>query len=314
MPMAFKYKIVVNPTSGGGNGKKMMPIVSNWLSEHNVDFDMQATEYPWHAALIAQQAFENGFDAVIAMGGDGTANEVLNGLIALKKGGYPNGKMGIMPVGRGNDFSFSMHMPQTYLEGCQAMLTPTIRTIDVGLVKGGLYPDGRYFGNGIGIGFDAVVGFQAVKYKKLGGFPSYILGMLETLSLYFKAPTLKIVMDDEPHEFSPLMVSIMNGRRMGGGFMMAPNSLSDDGKFDICLVNQMSRLATLMLVPKFFSGTQNEHPSVQYFHPSKIQVSTIKGTIPAHADGETICVKGDALDISILPKSLDIIYLEEMAA
>ncbi|MBI9050500.1 MAG: diacylglycerol kinase family lipid kinase [Anaerolineaceae bacterium] len=312
--MDLKYKIVVNPISGGGNAKKLIPVVAEWLTKHQVTFDMQATEHPWHAAQITQEAIEQGYDAVIAMGGDGTANEVINGIMQAQSMGLKPLKMGIIPVGRGNDFAFSMKMPMTYEEGCEQLINPNIKTIDIGFVRGGLYPDGRYFGNGIGIGFDAVVGFQAVKYKKLGGFPSYIFGVLETLFLYFKAPQLKIKMDDETIEVNPLMVSIMNGVRMGGGFMMAPNSIANDGKFDICLVNQLSRLATLMLVPKFFSGRQHENPAVKYFHPSKIHVSTIEGTIPAHADGETLCVTGDQLEIELIPKALEIIYMEEPAA
>ena len=312
--MGLKYKIIANPTSGGGNGKTLMPIVSDWLKEHDVDFDMQATEHPWHAAQIAQEAIEQGFDAVISMGGDGTANEVINGMMLAKKIGFHTVKMGVIPVGRGNDFAFSMKMPLTYEEGCKLLTTPTTRMIDIGFVRGGHYPEGRYFANGIGIGFDAVVGFQAVKYKKLGGFPSYIFGVIETLSLYFKAPKLRIVMDNETIEVNPLMVSIMNGVRMGGGFLMAPNSQPDDGHFDICLVNQISRIATLLLVPKFFSGSQYLHPAVQYYYPGKIHVSTIEGTIPAHADGETLCVTGDELEIELLPQALEIITPEESAS
>ena len=309
--MGQKYKIIANPISGAGNGKKLIPVVSDLLKKHDIDFEIQETEHPWHAAQIAQEAIEQGFDAIISMGGDGTANEVINGMMLAKKIGLHTVKMGVIPVGRGNDFAFSMRMPLNHEDGCNLLANPTTKMIDVGFVRGGHYPEGRYFANGIGIGFDAVVGFQAVKYKKLGGFPSYIFGVIETLSLYFKAPKLKIEMDTETIEVNPIMVSIMNGRRMGGGFMMAPNSLPDDGKFDICLVNQLSRIATLLLVPKFFSGKQYLHPAVDYYYPSKLKVSTIEGTIPAHGDGETLCVTGDQLDIELIPKAIEIIYLEE---
>ncbi len=312
--MDLKYKIVVNPTSGAGNGAKLMPVVSEWLRANAIDFDMQATEYPWHAAKITEEAIEQGFDVIVSMGGDGTANEVINGIQIAQKLGLRPVKMAVIPVGRGNDFAFSMKMPLTYLEGCQALKNPKIKKIDIGFVRGGLYPDGRYFGNGIGIGFDAVVGFQAVKYKKLGGFPSYILGVLETIFLYFKGPRLKLVMDNETLEVNPLMVSIMNGIRMGGGFMMAPKSIQDDGKFDICLVSELSRIATILLVPKFFSGTQEEHKAVKFYHPSRISITTLRGSIPAHADGETICTKGDSLDIELLPQAQEIIVLEDSAA
>jgi len=170
-----KYKIIVNPTAGRGRGEQVIPQVERMLSEYNFDFDLVRTERPWHAAELAQEAATAGYDVVVAVGGDGTANEVLNGLMQAKtsppsspplaggiRGGAAplaggirgGGAMGILCVGRGNDFAYGMGIPADLEEGCRALAQDYRRTVDVGRVVGGLYPEGRYFGNGVGIGFD----------------------------------------------------------------------------------------------------------------------------------------------------------------
>jgi hypothetical protein len=154
---------------------------------------------------------------VVAVGGDGTANEVLNGLM-LAREANPRLRpvMGVVSVGRGNDFAFGVGVPRGTEAGLRALTAGRRMPLDVGRVTGGLYPQGRYFGNGVGIGFDAVVGFEAVKLKRLTGFPSYIVAALRTIFLYFRAPRVRVETDSGPLELSALMVSIMNGRRMGG--------------------------------------------------------------------------------------------------
>jgi diacylglycerol kinase family enzyme len=183
----------------------------------------------------------------------------------------------------------------------------TRRKLDVGFVQGGDYPQGRYFGNGVGIGFDAVVGFEALKLKRLSGFPSYIVAALKTIFLYFKAPTVRIEFGDQVLTQPALMVSIMNGRRMGGGFMMAPEGLTDDGLFDLCIAGQVSKLGIFGLIPRFMQGTQSGHPAIRTARTDKITVTAVQGSLPAHADGETLCIAGERLDLYILPALLEVI-------
>lgn len=175
-------------------------------------------------------------------------------------------------------------------------------------MSGGFYPQGRYFGNGIGIGFDAVVGFVAAKMKRLSGFPSYIVAALKTIFLYYHAPQVKIEYDGQELTLSTLMVSVMNGRRMGGGFMMAPEGKSDDGLFDLCIVQEVSRPRIFALIPKFMSGTQAAHPAVKTVRAARVTVTALKGSLPAHADGETLCTEGDRLTLELLPQQLDVVY------
>ena len=305
-----RYKIIVNPVSGRGAGERSIPLIEQSLREHGLDFDLVLTERPWHAAEFAQQACVDGYDVVVAAGGDGTANEVLNGLMLAR----PSGKvaaMGVLCVGRGNDFAFGVGVPHGIEDGCRVLAQGHRRAIDVGRVTGGLYPQGRYFGNGVGIGFDAVVGFVAAKMKRLTGFASYVVAALETAFLYYHAPLLRIEYDGQTLTLPTLMVSTMNGRRMGGGFMMGPDASPDDGMFDLCIVEQVSRMRIFALIPKFMSGTQATHPAIKMARARRVTVTAIKGTLPAHGDGETLCTEGQALTMELEPRQIEIITAPE---
>jgi diacylglycerol kinase family enzyme len=179
--------------------------------------------------------------------------------------------------------------------------------MDVGRVVGGDYPQGRYFGNGVGIGFDAVVGFEALKLTHLHGFMNYIVAALRTIFLFFNAPQVQIDIDDKNITQPSLMVSIMNGRRMGGGFMMAPNANPDDGLLDLCIVGQLSRVGILTMIPRFMKGTQSSQPKITTGQGTKIHVVALDGVLPVHADGETICTAGKELRVEIIRQPIEIL-------
>jgi diacylglycerol kinase (ATP) len=310
-----QYKIIVNPVSGRGAGERAAPLVEQMLRGHGLDFDMVRTERPWHAAELAQQACADKYDVVVAAGGDGTANEVLNGLMLAKQAGVQrNVALGMLCVGRGNDFAFGAGAPRDLSAGCRALAEGHRRAIDVGRVVGGLYPQGRYFGNGVGIGFDAVVGFEALKMKRLTGFPSYIVAALKTIFLFYRAPRVRIEYDGQVVTQSSLLVSVMNGRRMGGGFMMGPNAQPDDGLFDLCIAEQVSRARILTLIPRFMNGTQSTHPAIRTARARRVVVTALEGVLPAHADGETLCVEGRELALEVLSRQVEIICMAQEAA
>jgi diacylglycerol kinase (ATP) len=302
-----RYKIIVNPTSGRGEGGADIPRAKEILSSLGITFDLVRTERRMHAVELARDAVREGYDVVTAMGGDGTANEVLNGLMLAKLAGEGEAALGVITVGRGNDFGYGIDVPHGLETSCRVLAAGKRRRMDVGKVTGGLFPQGRYFGNGIGIGFDTIVGFEAAKLTWLSGFPSYLVAALKTIFLYFHAPLLNIRHDDGTIEQPALMVSVMNGRRMGGSFQMAPQSKNDDGRFTVCLAGQVSRLGIFLLIPRFIQGTQAGHPAIRYFDTAKLNIKALTGTIAAHADGETLCTEADSLAVEILPRAVDVI-------
>jgi diacylglycerol kinase (ATP) len=302
-----RHKIIVNPVAGRGAGDRATPQIEALLGEHGLDFDLARTRQPWHAAELAQEAVAEGYDCVVGVGGDGTANEVLNGLMRAKHEGVGTCAMGMLCVGRGNDFAYGVEIPQDLEAGCAALAQGHRSTIDVGRVAGGLYPEGRFFGNGVGIGFDAVVGFEAVKMTWLHGFASYLVAVLKTVFLYYSAPPTSIEYDGQTITQSSLMISIMNGRRMGGGFMMAPEGQPDDGLFDLCIAHEVSRTRIFGLIPHFLRGTQASQEPIRTGRARRVVVTALEGALPAHADGETLCTDGRRLEFDLLPRQIEVI-------
>ena len=156
-----------------------------------------------------------------------------------------------------------------------------------------------------------MVGFEALKLKRLHGFPSYIVAALKTIFLYYRAPTVRIEFNGQELVLPALMVSIMNGRRMGGGFFMAPDGQTDDGLFDLCIAHQVSRPAIFLLIPRFMQGSQEGHPAIQMVRADRVTVTAIQGSLPAHADGETLCYAGERLELSIFPRMLEALVPHE---
>ena len=295
--MSAHTVFIVNPISGQGAGKLAADELQKLTTNDGLDSKLVLTEEIGHAIRLAREAASAGTQVVVAVGGDGTANEVLNGLMQARQMGSGSPAMGVIGVGRGNDFAFGVGVPAGLEAGYRILMQGRQQPMDVGFAKGGLYPEGRFFGNGVGIGFDAVVGFEAAKLKKLHGFANY----------FVQAPLVRIEMDDNEVKLPALMVSIMNGRRMGGGFMMAPQSKIEDGLFDLCIVGQVSRMGILGLIPQFTKGTQAGHPKVSMRQSRLVTVVAEQGSLPAHADGETLCTEGKTLTVELLPGALDMI-------
>jgi diacylglycerol kinase (ATP) len=305
--MEKSYKFIVNPIAGRGMGALALPEIEGMAKASTMKYEIVCTERPQHAIELAREASINGWDNVIAVGGDGTSNEVLNGLMQARNAGRGIATMGIIGVGRGNDFAFGFGIPAGLEAGFQIIQQNQSGLMDIGYVIGGLFPQGRYFGNGVGIGFDAVVGFEALKLTHLHGFLNYVVAALRTIFLYFHAPLLCIEYDGVTITQPSLMVSIMNGRRMGGGFMMAPHSLPDDGLLDLCIAAQLSRLGILALIPRFMNGSQASHKAIKIGRAQKVHVTALDGVLPAHADGETLCTDGHELSIELIKQPIKIL-------
>jgi YegS/Rv2252/BmrU family lipid kinase len=294
--------VIVNPIAGRGAGERVIPRIVRLLREHGLSFDLVRTERPWHAAELARQAVVSGYRTVVAVGGDGTSNEVLNGLMAAREAGEGEAAMGVLCVGTGNDFAYGMGIPLDLEEGCAALARGRTRRVDVGHARGF-----RYFGNGIGIGFDAAVNVVASRLRRLRGFLVYLIAVLRTLLFYYRAPLTRIELDDQTLEQPALMISVMNGRRMGGGFLMTPFSRPDDGLFDLCIGKKMSQLEMLSFVPRFMKGTQVGDPRVIMTRSRRVRVKVRDGTQVVHADGETLALDVRELDLEVIPQALSVL-------
>ena len=302
-----RYLIIINPTAGRGLAGRSIPQIEAELKKYNLDYKILLTERPWHSADLAEQGAKEGYDVVVAACGDGTANEVLNGLMRARKAGYDKTAMGLIAIGTGNDFAYGMGVPGGVEIGCKILADDFRRRMDVGLLKGGDYPDGRYFGNGVGIGFDAAAGFVAAKIRWIRGLLLYLLAAIETIFIYYKPPTVRLSYDDKELTQTSLMISIMNGRRMGGGFYFAPDGDPADGTFDLCIASSASRLRILQLLPYFMKGNQATQKEVKMEHARKLVATAMKGTLPIHCDGETVAYETGEIAVELLPQQIEFV-------
>ena len=303
-----RYKIIANPAAGGGAGGRAIASIRQILDGNGLNYQLVTTQRPLHAAeLTAKAVLEEGCEVVVAAGGDGTSNEVLNGLVACKQAAHHPFAMGVLGVRRGNDFADAVGIPRDLEEACRVLVNGKCQTIDIGRVSGSFSPHIRYFGNCVGIGFDAIGTIEAAKLPRLSGFLSYLIAVLKTIFLYYRAPLTRIEFDGQVLTQPALLVSIMNGRRLGGGFLMAPHARPDDGKFELCIAGEMSRRRMLAMLPHFLRGTQASQKEIKTASAVRITVTALQGSLPAQTDGEVLCVDGEHLEIQLLKDGIEII-------
>ena len=301
-----KYKIIANPNAGHGKGAKAIPEIQQELTRLGLDFDLIRTERVGHAIDLARAAALEGYEVIVAAGGDGTVNEVLNGLMEARAESKNRPALGILSTGRGNDFAPCLDIPKDLPAAFQVLKEDQRRIIDIGCVSGGKFPQGRYFANNVGVGFDAIGTIEVAKLPNWGML-SFMIAILKTIFLFYKGPTVRLDYDDQTLTTSTLMLLTMNGKRMGTGFKMAPDAKPDDGLFDLVIVRQVGRLRIFSLIPHFMKGTQGSQPEVQTLRAARVSISAVEGALPAQSDGEIICVDGSRLDIEMLPHQVEVV-------
>ena len=215
---------------------------------------------------------------------------------------------GVLPLGRGNDFAYGSKVPETVGDALAIIAEGKTSTMDIGLIKGGLYPEGRYFGNGIGIGFDTIVGLEAARMPHIHDALGYVLGTLKTLIKFSDSPLVEISYSGKTISLKTIQISIMNGRRMGGLFYMAPDAVNNDNLLDLCMVTHLSRGKLIKTIIHYTKGTQNGLPWITMDRAASFKIKAVTGTLKAHADGETICLDGRELEVECIPSPIRIIH------
>ena len=308
-----RIKVIFNPAADRGHARQLAPRIKEWLSA-NGDIGWAETSRPGEAVELATRACEEGYDVIVAAGGDGTAQEVVNGLMIGGHGEIGGSTLGSIPIGSGNDFAWMMGVApgvrrtrnlQLVQAAAQKILAGKTRSIDLGKICDESNTC-RYFDNGVGIGFDGIVNIESRKIQRLRGFLMYTVAVLRTMLYYYCAPRAVLELDEQHIEKSTLMLSVANGRRYGGGFYVTPQAEVDDGQFDVCLVEQVSRIEMLKLLLLFMKGTQATNPHVQMMRAKRVIVRCDEG-YAVHADGEIFATSAKSLTVELLPQRLKVI-------
>lgn len=274
----MKYLFIINPISGNGSAVRFLPIIDRYFKIHPADYDVVITEYPRHAEEIASKITEKDDTLIVSVGGDGTANEVLNGL-------QPGVKMCILPAGTGNDFYKSVDTRKLKDEQIFRVL---MEGEDVP-IDYGIFNDGRKFMNVASFGIDADINVYACDYVKvkynLPGSLVYAYSALK-VGTHPKEFNMKMTVDGKTINRTPVLVALMNGKAYGGCFRAAPQARLDDGWFDICVINgPVSTARFFKLIAGYLNGTHIVEKEVETLHGKDITIEFEKG-INLQVDGE----------------------------
>ena len=288
----MKWCFILNPISG----KKSLDTdtIRQTILARFPHAQICLTQAPGHATQLAQTAAQEGFQAVVAMGGDGTINETARGLVGSQTA------LGVIPRGSGNGFARELGMPLAFKAALEKLLQTSPVPCDVG------YANGELFLNLAGVGIEAAIAWQFMEHGKTGSrgkWPYFKIGAKTAFS--YKPPELEVTINGQTCLTAPLTLVFANGRQYGSNFKIAPTASLTDGKLEMVSVQNAPKWKLALAVPAFFTDTWRPFGLI---HTEQVQHALIKraGEIMYHIDGEPRKAT-DSLEISISPKALHIL-------
>ncbi|HAS54910.1 MAG TPA: hypothetical protein DCS42_12720 [Nitrospiraceae bacterium] len=288
-----KYKIIANPAAGRGKSRAVVMAVLELFKQKGAIFDLELTTGPGDAANIARRACGE-FDVIVAVGGDGTVNEVLPGMLFSGK------PLGIVPGGSGNDFVKTLNIPNDIEKAVDIVLAGRTKVVDAGKIND------RYFANGVGFGFDAAVNRASyqINHQKRGLW-LYICAMVKTLGTFDAVP-IKVSMNGRSMEQETFLLTVGNGTTCGGGFKLTPYAKIDDHLLDVTIVRPLGIARLLWHLPKVFLGTIDRVKKYASLDRAPKLTVEAERPVPVHVDGEMFG-EGTRYEIEVVPNALTVI-------
>lgn len=307
-----KWLVVVNPKASVGKSEKDWPLIKQILINEGFDFDYILTEYPRHAIEIVRNAIvEKGYRKFIAVGGDGTNNEVINGIFTQDLVPTNEITMAALPIGTGNDWRRTFDIPLEYDKVIKIIKAGHLFAHDIGKLT--YYNDGdtkvRYFLNAAGTGLDEMVckSTNEMKQKGKGGTIRYQINLVKCI-LTYKVSHIQLTVDDElAFDDNILSLSIGNCRYNGGGMMTMPNAVPNDGLFDITVIKRVSIFKFAANVKNLYDGSFiNKINEVKAFRGRKVRIVSIPPhSLKVETEGENL--NNSPFDFEMLPKAINMI-------
>lgn len=303
--------VVINPRAGGGRSVIDWPTISRLLNKYDIRYTYAFTEYKYHAVELTVQAINRGYRNIVAVGGDGTLNEVVNGIFIQKVVNPNQITVGVIGVGTGNDWFRMYEIPHNYEECIKAISNKKIFRQDVGVAE--YYESSvrhkRYFINAAGVGFDADVARRTNRLKDLGkrGVLLYVLSLLKAL-IQYHSTRINVKVDGRHFQDKVFSITIGIGRYNGAGMMQVPFALSDDGLYDVTVIRKIGKLNVIASLPRLYNGTILKHSRVVALRGKSIEIMSIPG-VELEVDGESL---GETpLRFTILQQALSVIVGEQ---
>jgi diacylglycerol kinase (ATP) len=308
-----RYVLIINPSAGRGAGSRARPTLEKILGQAGVSYGITETSGPGDATRIARELTLGPDDVIVAVGGDGTAHEIVNGLVlgAQDRGewasGNPVGALGIIPIGTGDDLAWGLGFPPVDLEAaCRFLLADHRRVVDLGQVTD---DRGRteIFHNHLGGAFEAAVAIESTKLRRLPGMLLYLVAVARIIPQYHHPVPITVSYGGTRSTRPMLLASTANGGRTGRTFKIAPDARPDDGLLDLILASTSSILRILWLLPHFMRGTHTG--LTKYVTMDRISHLVVEapGGIPVHLDGEIYNPSARRLEVTVLPGRLQVV-------
>jgi len=305
-----KSMVIVNPVSANGRTGRNWPRIDKELRNAGLTFDAQLTSKSGEAVQLTRKAIQEGYPTVIAVGGDGTLNEVLNGFFESDDARpiNPEARLGLIPSGTGKDFIKAINYPRDIRHVCRTLARNQIRTIDIGLAW---FRDAegkrtfRYFINVAGMGMDGETVDRVNRTSKIfGGRISFLWGTIATLVQYRNRELTVEIDGVMRYHGEATLVAVANGQYFGGGMRIAPEAGLDDGHFDIIVVDGMTKFEILANLYRIYQGTHLNYPKVYLMRGRHVRATSLQRVF-LQVDGEQPGVL-DA-EFKLLPRKLKLI-------
>jgi diacylglycerol kinase (ATP) len=279
---------LVNPASDNGRTGKLWPQIARQAAEAGVIGESFISERPGQLADLAIHATASGAELLVAVGGDGTVNEVVNGLMTLRESEGPSPELAVIPRGTGRDFVRTFKIPKRLEDALAIVRDGATREIDTGSVEYRAW-DGstacRYFANVAGAGMSGAVAKRANSSSKaLGGKVSFLAATLAVFARW-NASEMSVEVDETSRSGFVYEVVIANCEYLAGGMRMTPGARPDDGLFDVLLIGDITRRDLALNLPKVYRGTHLPHPKLELLQGRAVSVDAA-APLPVQLDGE----------------------------
>ena len=267
--MLNSFFIVVNPSSGNTNFKKSWETITHFLKLKNINFSYSFTEYRKHEVIIVDKAIKQGYRNIISVGGDGTLHHVVNGIMKQRYIKTSKIKLGIIPLGTGNDWIKTYNIPNSIEKSIDIIITKTTILQDIGCIK---LSNGKkeYFNNLAGIGYDGYV-VKNLNYLKRIGSLAFIVSGLYSL-FFYKKKKYEIKINNLSLNKKCLMILVGLCKYSGGGLQITKDPNPFDGLLDITVVKDFSFFELLFNIPNLYNGKIVYHKKVTNYKTKKIIV------------------------------------------
>ena len=282
--MSEKAVFLVNPASGNGGTGKRWPELAHRAARLGLEGETLFSERPGHLTELARSAVDGGATLVVAVGGDGTMNEVVNGIAGRDV------DFATIPLGTGMDFVRTYGIPTKFEDAVRVALTGTPRTIDAGRVSyrtwGGEDAE-RWYANVGSVGMSGAVAQRANGMSKALGGKATFFYALTRVFFEWENTDVTVRFDGEERHGKMHDVIVANGVWHGGGMKLAPDARSDDGAFDVVMIGDVGKVDFLTTAPKLYKGKHVDHPKVEVVRTARVEVDAAEH-LPIELDGEQV--------------------------